>query len=238
MYAGNKYSCPFCRKTHRQFIPFFNIYSVSKTADIISHQDIDHSFCPYCYSAPRDRAVYFFLEKQGGLAGKKVLHFAPEKSLYSYISSLNCAEYVCGDISPENYRFAKQIRKMNLLALDYPDNYFDLIICSHVLEHIETDRVAMKELFRVLNKSGCAVLLVPISAKLQTTYEDPSKTTEYERSETFGQYDHVRIYTEKDYMERLSSVGFSVKAMMPPVTGEEMVKYCLNPREKLYIVSK
>ena len=182
--------------------------------------------------------MYFLLSRSLSITGKKILHFAPEVCTYAYVSSLDYAEYVCADIAFDNYRFAEQMQKINILDINYPDNYFDIIICSHVLKHIESDIAAMKELFRVLNKSGRAILLVPIGAKLDKTYEDPSKVTEGERAEAFGQYDHVRIYTEKDYMERLTSVGFSVEAIKPPVTEEEAIRYCLNPREKLYIAHK
>ena len=52
---------------------------------------------------------------------------------------------------------------MNITKLPLEDDYFDLIICNHVLEHIENDEDAIKELYRVLKKDGKAILQVPIS---------------------------------------------------------------------------
>ena len=49
---------------------------------------------------------------------------------------------------------------------------FDVIYCSHVLEHVPDDRLAMGELRRVLKRAGWAVLLVPITA--EQTIEDPT----------------------------------------------------------------
>lgn len=41
---------------------------------------------------------------------------------------------------------------MNVLNLPFADGDFDMVMCNHVLEHIEDDRKAMRELFRVLKK--------------------------------------------------------------------------------------
>jgi len=35
-----------------------------------------------------------------------------------------------------------------------PDSQFDFIICSHVIEHIDDDKIAIKELYRILKKQG------------------------------------------------------------------------------------
>ena len=43
---------------------------------------------------------------------------------------------------------------MDITDIQYPDNTFDVIYCSHVLEHVQDDRKAMAEFYRVL-KSGC-----------------------------------------------------------------------------------
>jgi SAM-dependent methyltransferase len=46
-------------------------------------------------------------------------------------------------------------------ALPFPDATFDGLTCIEVLEHIEDDRAALNELWRVLRPSGCAVVTVP-----------------------------------------------------------------------------
>ena len=58
--------------------------------------------------------------------------------------------------------------------MDNPDESFDVIYCSHVLEHVPDDRKAMREFPRVLKRGGWAILLVPINAG--KTYEDASIT--------------------------------------------------------------
>ncbi len=56
------------------------------------------------------------------------------------------------------------------------------MLCSHVLEHVEDDRVAMAELARMLRPGGWLVVLVPIDHDRLRTYEDPCVTEPSERS--------------------------------------------------------
>jgi len=46
--------------------------------------------------------------------------------------------------------------------LDYPDGFFDLAICSHVLEHVPNDLATLAEIRRVLRPRGLAFLFVPV----------------------------------------------------------------------------
>ena len=98
--------------------------------------------------------------------------------------------------------------RMDVTNLGLPDDSFDVIYCSHVMEHIPDDRRAMRELHRVLRPGGWAVLQVPILR--ETTFEDSSVTAPEDRERVFGQWDHVRVYG-RDYVHRLSEAGFDVR---------------------------
>jgi ubiquinone/menaquinone biosynthesis C-methylase UbiE len=97
---------------------------------------------------------------------------------------------------------------MNIMDIQYADQFFDVIFCSHVLEHVDDDMKAMREFYRVLKNSGWAILLVPITS--EQTFEDPSITDPQLRKKLFGQEDHVRRYGP-DYVNRLRMAGFKVK---------------------------
>jgi ubiquinone/menaquinone biosynthesis C-methylase UbiE len=99
--------------------------------------------------------------------------------------------------------------KADILDLPFADNSFDIVFCNHVLEHIEDDAKAIKELYRVLKTGGMGVFQVPQDMSLEKTYEDFSITSKEERKKHFGQYDHVRVYG-KDYFNRLRKAGFTV----------------------------
>ena len=99
--------------------------------------------------------------------------------------------------------------RFDIRDIPFGDACFDVIICSHVLEHVIEDIRAMAELHRVLKPAGWAILQVPMSNVMATTFEDASVVTQSDRKRIFGQADHVRIYG-RDYGARLESVGFQV----------------------------
>jgi predicted SAM-dependent methyltransferase len=105
-----------------------------------------------------------------------------------------------------------------------------------VLEHIPDDRLAMRELFRVLSPGGWAILQVPFSQVLDTTYENPAVITPGDRETTFGHWDHVRIYG-LDYPARLEGAGFEVEAfswVRDPDPVFHQPKINLNPKELVF----
>ena len=116
----------------------------------------------------------------------------------------------------------------------FDDDTFDLILCSHVLEHVVEDDVAIRELVRVVKPGGTAILQVPISKNSAETFEDFSVVGPEEREQTFGQFDHVRIYGQ-DYDDRLRKGGFTVDRVN---LSQQYVKYGVNPDEDLFVCSK
>lgn len=102
--------------------------------------------------------------------------------------------------------------KLDVTSIPFPGESFDVIFCSHVLEHVADDRKALREFFRVLKPKGWVVLLVPINAR--QTMEDPAIVDRDERKKVFGQEDHVRRYGP-DYVERVEQAGFTVKVVRP-----------------------
>ena len=86
----------------------------------------------------------------------------------------------------------------------------DVVICNHLLEHVEDDRLALRELHRILKPGGWGIMLVPEDRSRATTFEDDTITDAKERTRLFGQYDHRRIYG-RDYDDRLREAGFEVE---------------------------
>jgi SAM-dependent methyltransferase len=126
----------------------------------------------------------------------------------------------------------------DLARIPRPDAAYDAIICSHVLEHVADDRVAMRELRRVLAPGGWAVLQVPIAARAERTDEEEPGThlPPEERAGRFGDPTHARLYAEADYVRRLEEAGFSVRATSAvELLGERAVRsYALAPGEKVF----
>jgi SAM-dependent methyltransferase len=160
--------------------------------------------CPDCGSLERHRLLMVYLEHRVwpslGTRKKDLLHIAPEKFLVERLKNRHDTNYISGDLLSSDC-----MTKLDLTDMPFWDSQFDLVICSHVLEHIPDDAKAMKELFRIIRTGGYLLVLVPISG--DTTYEDFSITDPAARKKHFGQADHVRVYGW-DIMDRLATAGF------------------------------
>ena len=161
-----------------------------------------------------------------------VLHFAPEHILDRAFKSLGNLDYMTADLAPD-----RAMVEMDITNITYEDNSFDVILCSHVLEHVPDDKKAMSELFRVLRLGGWAILQVPVLRK--KTYEDPAIVTPEERERFFGQRDHVRIYG-LDYRDRLESAGFNVKVdgYVRKFGSAKIRRYGLSKDDDIYFCTK
>lgn len=160
--------------------------------------------CGDCRAHPRHRSLAFLLDPLLKDKGLRVLHVAPERFFNPIWERNPQLDYVSIDASP-----GRAMAVEELCHLTFPSDDFDLVICLHVLEHIENDAQALRELFRVTKPGGLAVLDVPMDDSRATTYEDPSIVTPEERSLHFWQFDHVRLYG-RDFGDRVSQAGFAV----------------------------
>jgi SAM-dependent methyltransferase len=204
-----------------------------------------NAMCHTCGSLERHRLLWIYLNEKTDLfkgnTKKRLLHFAPEKVFYDIFSKNQNIEYYPCDLSPENYAYggSSEVKKVDITDIPFEENYFDVIICNHVLEHIPDDARAMSELFRVLKKYGWAILQVPIDYNRKTTYEDFSITTPEGREKAFGQNDHVRWYG-RDYKERINNAGFIVNEddFVKTFSPEALFRYGLNSSELVYLCKK
>ena len=70
------------------------------------------------------------------------------------------------------------INNANIYALPYPDNSFDGVILSEVLEHIDDDVAGLKEIYRVLKPGGVVAITVP-NADYPFWWDPINKTLEF-----------------------------------------------------------
>lgn len=192
-YIGSDYFCPCCGGSYNQFLP----YGITLREDAL---------CPSCNSLERHRLLCDFINNNKEIFRGKVnmLHVAPEEFLQKKFQSLPSVNYISVDLNSQ-----LAMLKADITDICFRDNYFSIIICNHVLEHIMDDRKAMSELYRVLAADGLACIMVPINKKFKSTYEDLNIESYEERAKSYGQGDHVRIYG-MDFIERLRAVGFAV----------------------------
>jgi SAM-dependent methyltransferase len=162
------------------------------------------------------------------LAGKRILHFAPEKAFMRLMRDNGL--YETADLRQPGVTHRIDITRMPL-----EDASYDVVIAHHVLEHIDDDRAAINEMIRVLRPSGYAILSVPINATRAKTYENGAITTPAEREAHFSATDHRRYYG-LDFADRLAEAGFRVETFrLPP---EQEVQYELLRDEWITIAHK
>jgi SAM-dependent methyltransferase len=214
-FRGRKYHCNICNQGLRRFIQ-------------VNEGD---KLCPRCGSLARNRRLYDVLQK--GYLGKNttVLDFSPSRNLYRVLKKNENIKYLSTDFSGD---FLSD-HHFDITGIDLPDQCIDLIICYHILEHIDKDSLAMTELHRVLKTGGTCLIQTPF--KEGDIYENPLIQSSEERLKHFGQDDHVRIYSVKGLKSRLSDAGFevNVKEFIEPVdnkTGFKEKEYILVARKK------
>jgi SAM-dependent methyltransferase len=109
-------------------------------------------------------------------------------------------------------RTKRNMHEIDLTSIAFPDNFFDLVIVQHVLEHVENDVKAMQEVGRITRAGGSAVIEVPIY-NMETTIERlDGVTTPEDRLKAYGQRDHVRRYGHDFYDRLATSSGLEVDA--------------------------
>ena len=240
-FAGNKYECPLCGAHVRCYLSHGGGSAIVEQRRVVGGMFRANDRCPVCHAVDRTRLIKLYLDKIAQIQNgcHAVLHVAPEVGLYKYINALRDLRYVCTDLDGFRYRHIKHFISANLEDLPFPESSFDIVICSHVMEHVPNDRRAMRELFRVLKPAGHAIVHVPLAFDGGPTDEDPHIVDPDVRLSRFGQHDHLRIYGRKDFVDRLTDAGFSVEEFGPfDQYGSESVALRLNPDEVLFVGRK
>ncbi len=192
-YRGHPKHCPVCRRPSGHFHAF-------------GRAGRRNAVCPVCGSLERHRFLWLYLERTLGLPGRRlsILHVAPEPCIQARLAAAPGPRHIGVDL----YR-PDAARRMDVTRLALPDGAVDLVICSHVLEHVERDRAALAEFARVLRPGGRAIIVVPLDLR-QPTFEDGTARTAAQRLAAFGHPYHVRV-CGADYGERIAAAGFTVR---------------------------
>lgn len=219
-YRGKKVECPVCGKSFSKFLPY-------------GYHDVrSNVLCPACFSLERHRLVWLFLQNRTKFFkdNLSVLHIAPEQCFYKKFRQLKNIRYTTADMESPLADV-----KLDVQNMPFNECEFDLVICNHVLEHVENDVKAMKEILRVLKTGGMAIMLVPVIFDMDKTYEDPLITSPEDRLKHFLQKDHHRIYGT-DYPDRVKNAGFVISQnnYLDEIDPELKKRYCLPEKEYMF----
>jgi len=208
-------SCPCCGWSGRRYYDYIEIgYTVPNAA------------CPQCDSHPKHRQFFLWLTREYKLNEKSgvAVIFAPERAfdpVWQRTKGLRVFRL--------DYEKTRDVdAQIDLQQLGVASDAVDLVWCHQVLEHIEDDLAAMRELNRILRPgTGELVVSVPMISAPETVeygFPDPKESG------------HWRIYGD-DFAARLEASGFRVKKVDFVVSEKEAAKFGTSD-EPFYLCRK
>lgn len=240
---SNNY-CSVCENHKTRFLPLPKFYEKnSKKYGFKYFNDMEMTHkkkynCRICGASDRERLYAYYIKNTfNGKENITFYHFAPEKALSRMIREyLKKINYTTIDLLSNDVDINADLTKLDRIK----DNSCDFFICSHVLEHIQDDITAMKELFRITKDNGKGILMVPIATSLCRSIENIEEVrTDEDRWKYYGQNDHVRVYSKSDFLERIKKTGFKVEILDMNFFGEKIYKKMgLKKTSVLYVVKK
>jgi SAM-dependent methyltransferase len=133
--------------------------------------------CASCQSTNRNRQIALVLctviSKRLGTAVTSLKQLKPNSGLAIYNTEASgpthhylchlpnycCSEYFGPELNSGDRR--NGVLHQDLMALSFPDNSFDFILSSDVLEHLPNPYQAHREIFRTLKPGGAHIFTVP-----------------------------------------------------------------------------
>ena len=148
-----------------------------------------------------------------GAGDGSILHYLNEWNFGSELYALEIAESGVTIIEKRNLSKLKEVKSFDGYTIPYADKSFDLVILAHVLEHVEHERVLIRELRRVAN---FIVIEVPLDYRFGVDT----------RMKHFLDYGHINMYTPTLVRFLLQSEGLVIKSDKTSLTPVETIKFC------------
>jgi len=125
----------------------------------------ESSFCPYCRNSLRSRLLAkAIIESEAFNRNTNLKEWVKEKNQKKdfKVAEINS----CGNLHPflaqlKNLAFSEYPNE-DIMHLSYPDNSFDLVLHSEVLEHVQDPEKALNECKRILKKNSICLFTIPL----------------------------------------------------------------------------
>ena len=176
--SKHKYICPICNYKG----PFMD------------KNNRHHAKCPKCGELERARMAMLVINEiydDHKASQTDVLHISPENFLRK-IFKKKYKSYISSDL------YRKDVdHQFDIEEIPYPDNSFDLVFASHVLEYVKNDKKAINEIKRVLRPGGLAFLPVPMLHDKTIDFEERPPNKRIIRETGVDYFDRYReVFTE------------------------------------------
>ena len=187
--------CCVCKSQLNNWTPHIHIEQRSPLMALLGTVGSDLSVyqCPSCGCTDRDRHLWLYMQASGvtaHLPDATILHMAPEPHIERLIAASGPAHYIRGDLHPAQAHH----ERIDLERLPFSDESLDLIICNHVLEHVQDPGRALSEVRRCLRTGGILIAQTPYAPLLKHTLELKQAPDADTAHLLFGQRDHVRLF--------------------------------------------
>jgi len=245
-YRGHTFQCPICDAGLRAFKPIGRsflrnlekhgfVYPVSAFETL----NLTHYQCPSCGAIDRERLYAIYLERRLPELDPRRRHrfvdFAPSPALSRKLRKHPLLDYRTVDLFRADVDERRDVADLQ----PWEKDSVDIILCSHVLEHVPDDRRAMAELYRVLAPGGFGIVMVPLLEGVEDTHDDASIRTPEARCKYYCQADHVRLYGRRDFAGRLAAAGFRVQKLAIGFFGAATFRrHGIAENSILYLVDK
>ncbi len=221
-HAGDNVTCPVCDGHFSSFT---------------KRHTTPNARCPGCGSLIRHRLLWLYLSRQISVGDRRtrLLHLAPERGLERRLRELPLVDYTSADIDAH-----LAAERVDVVHMPYPDEAFDLVLCSHVLEHVPDDRAAIAEIYRVLRPGGTAIIVVPIKVDRTEEFVDPSPSpTHADGYRRVGPHGHVRLIGA-DYAARLEVGGLHVATVdyAASFSDADRIRFGLVPGQPFFVCTR
>lgn len=221
---GNRFEDPINGMTYSRLLPYGRLTSR------------ENAIAPDSMSLERHRLMWLFMKEKTNFfnAELKFLHIAPEYCFIKIFKGMKNLDYITADlISP----WADV--KMDVHDIPFDENSFNVVICNHVLEHVDDANKVMKEFYRVMKPGGWGIFQVPIDINNKATIEDKNVIDPNERERLYWQSDHLRLFG-LDYGKKLSEAGFKVTEsdFINELSDDLVERYALPKGEIVYFCQK
>jgi len=160
--------------------------------------------CPRCGAIARDRFLFWcFLRRVPKPFGLRVLETSPRLGEEYKDQMRRWFDYRCSDFDLLSHRADLQL---DLQTIELPSDSLDVVLTSHVLEHVPDTAKALRELHRVLRPRGRMYLQVP----LQDAWTSVPSVPEFHADNT-----PVFFRFGWDLTDRLRDAGFEARVLVP-----------------------
>lgn len=148
-----------------------------------------------------------------GAGDGSILHYLNEWHFGKELYALEIAESGVELIKNRKLSRLKEANSFDGYQIPYADDSFDLVILAHVLEHVEHERILIRELKRV---AKYLVIEVPLDYRFGVD----------QRMKHFLNYGHINMYTPTLIRFLLQSEGLVLVTEKTSLTPIDTIKFC------------